>query len=464
MALPIAAAMVYGMWWFETRDSRAKAKKAPKQFVEVAGSGKPGERPVYPYSVVPGGVYDMKEVEKAVSQDPIVKKHYGDRGVEVKKLEPVELTKPRKGYVSYRVGDRVYWTKKKVDLKPGEVVLTDGQNKIRGRCGNMISDKPQSPVLHLEPSEKQMENPTPGAAPAPTGAAVVAPAITGAPEFAGLQAEGDNFWPEGKTNAAVSQTGSSGAGSSFVGGGGGVATAAGGGGASGGGGGGGGAGGGSGGFGGGGGLAVVASSNGQGGSGSSGSGSGSGQSSTIGQENTFTNSTLRSTAGELTSSGGGLVRQTVNQEFQTRVTDLSSIGSGEGRLTTISGITGGSGGGDSGAGGGSLTTGLGNAGQPRISTLTAGSTSGSGNGSSSGSGSGSGAGSGSGTGAGTSTSTTGGGETRIGQRRENHRPESVEEGEGAPNGTTPVPEPAAYLLVGAGLLAIGFRRRRVNPS
>ena len=58
--------------------------------------------------------------------------------------------------MSYRIGNQVFWTKRKVALRAGEAILTDGRSKIRARCGNCISDTPMQPTLQAEeplPSE-----------------------------------------------------------------------------------------------------------------------------------------------------------------------------------------------------------------------------------------------------------------------------------------------------------------------
>ena len=58
-------------------------------------------------------------------------------------MRAVTLTAPRSAYVSYRRGDRTYWTRDRVWLKAGETVLTDGATTIRARCGNCVSDVKQ---------------------------------------------------------------------------------------------------------------------------------------------------------------------------------------------------------------------------------------------------------------------------------------------------------------------------------
>lgn len=116
---------------------------------------------VYPWSVVPGGVFSREAARQAVDRDPIVEEHY--RAVRVANLRSEQLTKAKSAYVSYRKGDTIYWTRNPVLLKAGETVLTDGESMIRGRCGNMVSETPRTPVapVHLEPPPPAMEVPVP---------------------------------------------------------------------------------------------------------------------------------------------------------------------------------------------------------------------------------------------------------------------------------------------------------------
>jgi hypothetical protein len=111
-------------------------------------------RPNYPYSIIPGGAYSNAELKYADQEDPVVKEHYAD--FNVKKAQMVLLTEDRFQYASYRKLNRVYWTKKKLKIKKGEVLLTDGKNYARARCGNRLSDKPQTPVSDQEPSVKAL--------------------------------------------------------------------------------------------------------------------------------------------------------------------------------------------------------------------------------------------------------------------------------------------------------------------
>jgi hypothetical protein len=135
------------------------APAAPMPAVlRVAAEAAPAEaRRVYPYSIVPGGVTDRIELARAVMADRVVAAHYAGFAIDKASLRTVD--KARAVYVSYRKGDQVYWTARKVMLNEGESVLSDGQNEIRARCGNRISDTPQLPVEVKGPDEHELDTP-----------------------------------------------------------------------------------------------------------------------------------------------------------------------------------------------------------------------------------------------------------------------------------------------------------------
>lgn len=115
-----------------------------------------GTRRIYPYSIVPGGVASRTDLKNIVRTDKVVAAHYAS--FEVDKARATTVAKPRAAYVSYRKGDQVYWTAKKVMLAEGETVLTDGQSEIRGRCGNRISDTARLPVEPKGPTEEELDS------------------------------------------------------------------------------------------------------------------------------------------------------------------------------------------------------------------------------------------------------------------------------------------------------------------
>lgn len=112
------------------------------------------QQELYPYSVVPGGVHSTRELIEALT-DPVVAAHYAN--VRVAEARVVTVDAPRRVYVSYRIGDRVYWTKHTVALHAGEKILTDGTSEIRARCGNCIAATPQEPTSPEEPPVSEFD-------------------------------------------------------------------------------------------------------------------------------------------------------------------------------------------------------------------------------------------------------------------------------------------------------------------
>jgi hypothetical protein len=97
-------------------------------------------------------------VADAMRKDAVVAAHY--EHVDVTKVHTKTITAARAVYVSYRVGNQVYWTKNRVRLSPGETVLTDGNTEIRARCGNLLSDNAQQPLAAQEPPAALLDEET----------------------------------------------------------------------------------------------------------------------------------------------------------------------------------------------------------------------------------------------------------------------------------------------------------------
>ncbi|WP_223465910.1 PEP-CTERM sorting domain-containing protein [Massilia soli] len=114
------------------------------------------ERRVYPYSIIPGGVSGKEELASVIKTDKVVAAHYAS--FDVAKAFKLTVQKPRAVYVSYRKGDQVYWTSRKLMLVKGEMLLSDGRNEMRARCANRISDTPQFPVEVNEPSAEELDS------------------------------------------------------------------------------------------------------------------------------------------------------------------------------------------------------------------------------------------------------------------------------------------------------------------
>lgn len=112
-------------------------------------------RPVYPYSVIPGGVRSVAEFRQVLLRDPVAAGHYAR--FDVARSRILELQVERMAYVSYRMKNRIFWTSRKIRLLRGERVVTDGVNYARARCGNRISEVSQSPTSPQQPPEAEME-------------------------------------------------------------------------------------------------------------------------------------------------------------------------------------------------------------------------------------------------------------------------------------------------------------------
>ena len=120
-------------------------------------TGASSSRPVYPYSVIPRGVETPEELRSAIRQDSVVAAHYSD--FQVRGARPIRLPRERQFFVSYRIGNQVYWTAKKITLHAGETLLTDGEHLARTRCGNRLSEVPASPTAPSEPSDHTFNTP-----------------------------------------------------------------------------------------------------------------------------------------------------------------------------------------------------------------------------------------------------------------------------------------------------------------
>lgn len=121
---------------------------------------------VYPYSVVPGGVKDLGDLRHAALRDRVVRRHYSHFDFDHAKL--IRLPETREVFLSYRIRDTVFWTRKRVRLRPGELLLTDGKITARARCGNQISDTAKPEVSDEEPDEDVLDQPVVAVAFAPS--------------------------------------------------------------------------------------------------------------------------------------------------------------------------------------------------------------------------------------------------------------------------------------------------------
>jgi hypothetical protein len=115
----------------------------------------PTGRLVYRYSVIPGGAYNASELTEAIDRDPVVAAEY--RGVAARGVHAEVVPADRMAYMSYRIANKIYWTKHQIKLRRGETVLTNGDTMLRGRCGNEIALDPMQPTAEAEPAPLELE-------------------------------------------------------------------------------------------------------------------------------------------------------------------------------------------------------------------------------------------------------------------------------------------------------------------
>ena len=118
------------------------------------------QRRIYPYSVIPGGVESAQELRNAIAHDAQVAQLYAHFDFSRAHIE--RLAGDRELYVAYRYDDRIYWTQKRVLLRSGETVITDGKETGRTRCGNRVSVTPMQPVRQDEPLNAAANTPVAG--------------------------------------------------------------------------------------------------------------------------------------------------------------------------------------------------------------------------------------------------------------------------------------------------------------
>jgi len=153
----LGVCLAVGFFYPFKRITHPRGIYAPAVSGTVGPSVSRALRPNYLYSVIPGGVYSPAELRYAVQKDEAVRKHYA--GFNLQKAHLVRLAANRFQYVSFRRGNVISWTRKKLLIREGEILLTDGRNYARTRCGNRLSDVPQAHNAGPQPPEKALSTP-----------------------------------------------------------------------------------------------------------------------------------------------------------------------------------------------------------------------------------------------------------------------------------------------------------------
>ncbi|HEX4001418.1 MAG TPA: PEP-CTERM sorting domain-containing protein [Candidatus Acidoferrales bacterium] len=152
----------------EMEHHRAGQKALASQTIDLRSGGSESNvrlssRPLYPYSVIPGGVDSEQELKSAILHDPVVAYHYSD--FDVAKTRVIRADHDEMEYVSYRMGDRVFWTNHQLRIHKGELLISDGTHEARTRCGNRLSDNAVQPTSAAQPPAQALESPAGAQAP-----------------------------------------------------------------------------------------------------------------------------------------------------------------------------------------------------------------------------------------------------------------------------------------------------------
>ena len=133
------------------------ARSLPEAKRNGAAAATVRPRPVFRHSVVDGGVYSAEELSDAARRDPVVGRHY--QVIMAGNVRTEIVAAERLAYMSYRRGNQIYWTSRKVRLPAGETILTDGVSDVRARCGNRLSSVPMEPTADDEPTDAEFDGP-----------------------------------------------------------------------------------------------------------------------------------------------------------------------------------------------------------------------------------------------------------------------------------------------------------------
>jgi hypothetical protein len=153
LATQLTFGVHHHMLWTEAQTAarlQPTAATAPDdRGADLAGGRILEGRPLYPYSVIPGGAANPQELKTAVEHDSVVAAHYADFNLANAHVVRQDADRPM--YVSYRLGDRVFWSTRALVIHKGENLISDGTHEARTRCGNRLSANPETPVSSAQP-------------------------------------------------------------------------------------------------------------------------------------------------------------------------------------------------------------------------------------------------------------------------------------------------------------------------
>ncbi len=140
--------------WRQAEASRNRLLQANQEQIIFDAAAR---HPAYPYSLVPGGIQSGADLKRIAQRDPVIAAHYA--GFDYDHARIVRLTLAKTVFLSYRVGNHVYWTRHPVTLHPGETLITDGRKSARTKCGNRVEEVPQQATSPVEPPLEKFDQP-----------------------------------------------------------------------------------------------------------------------------------------------------------------------------------------------------------------------------------------------------------------------------------------------------------------
>ena len=127
--------------------------------LQTAGVKASVSHPVYPFSLVSGGVYSAGDLARALATSHSLRAHYAN--FDFKHVRLIRIQNDTPAFVSYRKDGKIFWSKHKLTVHAGELVLADGHYLVRARCANQISWVPQEPVEPVPSDvEQRLDVPT----------------------------------------------------------------------------------------------------------------------------------------------------------------------------------------------------------------------------------------------------------------------------------------------------------------
>jgi hypothetical protein len=129
----------------------------PKSAVYESFFNPGAARPGYPYSVIPGGIADAEDLRTAMGRDPVVAREFA--GFDFQRAHLLRVSENQLMHVAYRMGDKIFWTRKKVPLHRGETLISDGKIVARTRCGNRVATVPLGPPALVDPLLSDIDQP-----------------------------------------------------------------------------------------------------------------------------------------------------------------------------------------------------------------------------------------------------------------------------------------------------------------